>query len=313
MLLFVAAMFGAGTMAQAANILVDPGFESAPIFSSWSAQSTESWSMDAGTGHGGLIRTGANSLWTQGLYLNGGAPAYYNMGAYQKIACAPGATFTADAWFSEYTSYPYGGANGANGNSGVLTTGTGGPGVEDCWVEVQFLDSGNNILSDYKSVILSPISATQPGSAGVQTFNVTDPTLPTVTETNGNIYLAWIDCQVTNQYDISTIGPDTDPATESVTNTLSNGIMTAPLGTAFVRYFLGLAQQQYQSGANFWDDCTLIQISGPSPSVISGLTPNGSQFFYTNTSLTFNVTSASSGLSSAHQPQSGIPSNGERG
>jgi hypothetical protein len=293
-LLSVAALFGAGITVQAANILVDPGFEATPIFSYWSAQTLESWSMNAATTTpNGLVRTGANALWMQGLYENGPAPAYYNMGAYQKIACAPGATFTADAWYSAYVSYPYAGIDGANGNSGLLTS--DGSGVEDCWVEVQFLNSANAILADYKSVILSPITATQPGSAGVQTFNVTSATVPTVTETNGNVYLAWIDCQVTNQYDVKTIGPDTDPATESVTNTLSNGIMTAPPGTAFVIYFVGLAQAAYESGANFWDDCTLIQLGGPSPSVISGLTPNGSQFFNTNTSLTFSVTSASTG------------------
>ncbi len=291
----LSAGFLAGSAIQAANILVDPGFETAPIFSSWSAQTTESWSMDAATGHGGLIRTGANALWTQGLYLNGGAPPYYNMGAYQLIAAAPGSTFTADAWFSEYTSYPYNGANGANGNSGLLT---GDPvnGEEVCWVEVQFLDSAQNILTDYKSAILSPTLVTQPGSAGVQTFNVNDPALPTVADATGtNYYLAWIHCQVTNQYDLSTIGPNTDPVAESVTNTLSSGVMTAPPGTAYVKYFLGLAQQQYQSGANFWDDCSLNQLGGPSPSVIGSLTPNGSHFFYTNTSLTFTVTSASTG------------------
>jgi len=306
LLQLVAASCLAGITAHAANILVDPGFESAPIFSSWSAQSTESWSMNAATTTpNGLVRSGANALWTQGLYLNGGAPAYYNMGAYQTIACAPGATFTADAWFSEYVSYPYNGADGANGNSGLLSTYSGG--VEDCWVEVKFLDASQNVLADYKSAILSPIDATQPGSAGVQTLNVTDPSIPTVTDTNGNTYLAWIDCQVTNQYDVSTIGPDTDPATESVTNTLKSGIITAPPGTAFVQYFLGLAQQQYQSGANFWDDCTLIQLGGPSPSVIGAITPNGSQFFNTNTSFTFTVTSASSGGSPLPtNPQSGI-------
>lgn len=299
----VAALFGAGMMAHAANILVDPGFDSSPIFSAWSAQSTESWSMDAGTGHGGLIRTGANSLWTQGLYLNGGAPAYYNMGAYQLIAAAPGSTFTADAWFSEYTyaQFAEGGDNGTFPTlgyaSGLLSSYQDGAvlGVEDCWVEVQFLDASQNILADYKSAILSPLSLTQPGSAGVQTINVTDPSLPTVTDGSGNIHLAWIDCMVTNQYDISTLGPNTDPATESVTNTLSNGIMTAPPGTAYVKYFLGLAQEQYQAGANFWDDCTLNQLGGPSPSVIGSLTPNGSKFFYTNSSLTFTITSASSG------------------
>jgi hypothetical protein len=296
LLLFVAALFSAEMMANAANILVNPGFESAPIFSTWSAQSTESWSMDAATSHGSLIRTGANALWTQGLYLNGGAPAYYNMVAYQLIAAAPGSTYTADAWFSEYTYHfgPIGGDNSTT-HSGQLS---GDPinGEEVCWVEVQFLDSAQTILADYKSAILSPTLATLPGSAGVKTINVNDPSLPTLTDATGtNIYLAWIHCPVTNQFDISTIGPNTDPVAESVTNTLSSGIMTAPPGTAYVKYFLGLAQQQYQSGANFWDDCTLNQLGGPSPSVISSLTPNGSHFFYTNTSLTFAVTSASSG------------------
>jgi len=294
LLLLAAGLFGAGTMAQATNILVDPGFETTPIFSSWTAQTTESWSMNTATSTpNGLVRTGSNALWMQGLYGNGGALAYYNMGAYQTLACAPGATFTADAWFSAYVSYPYAGLDGANGNSGLLTS--DGSGVEDCWVEVQFLNSANTILADYKSVILSPITATQPGSAGVQTFNVTAPSVPTVTDTNGNVYLAWIDCQVTNQYDLSTIGPDTDPATESVTNTLKNGIITAPAGTAFVKYFVGLAQAANESGADFWDDCTLIQLGGPSPSVISGLTPDGTHFFNTNTSLTFSITSASTG------------------
>jgi hypothetical protein len=82
--------------------------------------------MSAATGAASLIHTGANALWTQGLYLQGGAMKYYNMGAYQTIACAPGATFSADAWFSEYVSYPYNGIDGANGNSGLLSTYSGG-------------------------------------------------------------------------------------------------------------------------------------------------------------------------------------------
>jgi len=279
--------------AQAANILVNPGFESTPIFSTWAAQTTEGWSMNSATSQGSLIRTGANALWTQGLYGNGGAGRYFNMYAFQKIAAPAGATYTADAWFSAYTYYPagQGGDNGAG--SGLLTSDADG--VEDCWVEVQFLDSGNNILADYKSVILSPINATLPGSAGVKTLNVTDPSLPTVTDGNGNIHLAWLHCPVTNQFDVSTIGPNTDPATESVTNTLSTGVMTAPPGTAYVQYMLCLAQALYESGANYWDDCTLIQQSGPSASVVSGITPDGTQFFNTNKSVSFNVTSASQG------------------
>lgn len=280
---------------RAANILSNPGFETSPALTGWSIHTTETWSINGGNTAGKLYRTGANSLWTQGLYLNGGAPRYYNMYAYQKVAAAPGSTYTAEAWFSEYSSYyqHQGGDNGAG--SGLL--GSDGSGVEDCWVEVQFLDAANNILADYKSAIISPIDATLPGSAGVQTINVnTWPTLTNViTGVATNIYLDWIHCAVTNQFDISTIGPNTDPATESVTNTLGNGIMVAPPGTAFVQYMLCLAQAQYESGANYWDDCTLNQLGGPSASVISGLTPDGSKFFNTNTTLSFTVTSASTG------------------
>lgn len=301
----------ASLVAQAGNILVNPGFETTPIFSAWTAQTTEGWSMNGATAQGSLIRTGANALWMQGVYGNGGAPPYFNMGAVQTFATGAGSTFTADAWFSAYTyaKFAEGGDNGTFPSlgwaSGLLTSDSAG--VEDCWVEVQFLNSANQVLADYKSVILSPIDATLPGSAGVKALNVTDPSLPTVTNASGNIYLAWIHCQVTNQFDVSTIGPNTDPATESCTNTLSDGIMTAPPGTALVKYFVGLAQAQYESGALYWDDCTLNQLSGPSPSLINNLTPNGLTFFYTNTSLTFTVNSASTGGAPLPtNPQSGV-------
>lgn len=297
--LLVAALFGAGITTHATNILLNPGFDTTPIFTTWTAQTTEGWSMNgAAGGAGGLIRTGNNALWMQGLYRNGGAPVYYNMGAVQKFGCAAGSTFSADAWFSQYTAGPSG-IGGSSGASTLFTT--DGSGVEDGWVEVQFLDSGNNILADYKSAIFSPISATLPGSAGVQTINVS--TLPTTTSTiagqgggtNLYTYLTWLDCPVTNQFDVSTIGPNTDPATESVTNTVPNGVLTAPPGCAYVRYFVGIAQAQYEGGASYWDDCTLNQLTGPFPPAINGLTPNEQTFFYTNTSLTFTVNSASAG------------------
>ena len=72
--------------------------------------------------------------------------------------------------------------------------------------------------------------------------------------------------------------------------------MTAPANTAWVKYFVGIAQAQYEAGASYWDDCSLNQLSGPSPSVINNLAPDGTvTFFYTNTSLTFTVNSASTG------------------
>ena len=307
MLALFAGMALSGSQALATNILLSPGFETTPIFNFWTAQTTEGWSMNNASGAAKLIHTGAEGLWMQGLYGNGGAQAYYNMGAVQTFACSPGSTYSADAWFSAYTVCPIhqGGDNGAG--SGLFTS--DGSGVEDGWVEVQFLDASHNILADYKSAILSPIDATVPGSAGVKTINVNN--LPTtsgpVTGEGDCTWLNWLDCQVTNQFDVSTIGPNADPATESVTNTVPSGILTAPAGAAYVKYFVGIAQAQYESGAIYWDDCTLNQLSGPSPSVINNLTPNGLTFFYTNASLTFTANSASTGGAPLPtNPQSGV-------
>jgi hypothetical protein len=302
LLLGVAALFGAGVTAQATNILANPGFETTPIFGQWTAQTTEGWSMNVsgagGGAAGGLFRTGANALWMQGLYLNGNPGIYYNMGAVQTFACSAGSTYSADAWFSQFTAGPAG-IGGSVGASTLFTSDASG--VEDGWVEVQFLDSNNNILADYKSAILSPITATQPGSVGVQTINVNNlPTTTSVIPNQGGgttlyTYLTWLDCPVIYQYDVSTIGGNIDPATESVTNVISGGVLTAPAGAAYVKYFVGIAQAQYEAGASYWDDCTLNQLSGPSPSLINTLAPNGLTFFYTNTSLTFTVNSASTG------------------
>ena len=308
-LALLAAMTFSGSQVLATNILLSPGFETTPIFNFWTAQTTEGWSMNnASGGAGGLIRTGANALWMQGLYLNGGPPPYYNMGAVQTFACSAGSTFSADAWFSQYVSGPAG-IGGSSGASTLFTSDADG--VEDGWVEVQFLDASLNILADYKSAILSPIDATLPGSAGVQTINVNNlPTTTAVVPGQGATpftYLTWLDCPVTNQFDVSTIGPNVDPAAESCTNTVSNGILTAPAGTAFVKYFVGIAQAKYEAGASYWDDCALNQLSGPSPSVINGLSPNGLTFFYTNQSLTFTVNSASTGGAPLPtNPQSGV-------
>jgi len=285
----------ASLAAQAGNLLSNPGFETTPIFNAWTAQTTEGWSMNGATAAASLIRSGGNALWMQGVYGNGGAPPYYNMGAVQTFACSAGATFTADAWFSQYTVCPIhqGGDNGAG--SGLFTS--DGSGVQDGWVEVQFLDANNHILADYKSAILSPISTTLPGSAGVQTINVNN--LPTTSGTVPGVgactWLNWVHCQVTNQFDVTTIGPNTDPATETCTGTVPNGILTAPAGTASVKYFVGIAQALYESGASYWDDCTLNQLGGPSASAINNLSPNGLSFFNTNTSLTFTITSQSQG------------------
>ena len=285
---------------KAANVLVNPGFETSPIFAagSWSQHASETWSMASATAADPtsvkLVHTGANGLWMQGLYGNGQGGPQTSFAA-QDFACTPGNTYTADAWYSAYaycTSH-IGGDDGSDppGGSGLFHA--DGSGNEDGWVEVLFFDSGNVLLADYKSQIIDPAFV---GTASGSNYL---GTLPTVTNALGNIYLAWIHCPVTNQYDPTTVTPNSDPDndTAGLTNTLAPGqYITAPPGAVKVEFRINLYQAAYEGGAPFWDDATLIQVGGASPSIIGNLSPDGTKFFNgANTNFTFTVTSAAAG------------------
>jgi hypothetical protein len=270
--------------AQAGNVLVNPGFEATPLFASgsWSQHATVTWSMNAGTAWAPrtLTHAGGNSFWMQGVY-NGGNNTTY---AAQDFACFPGNTYTADCWYSAYVTNN--GSIGGSGASGSGLFGNDGAGNEDGWIEVQFLDSGNNLLADYKSTIITPSFCANAAA-----------TLTLVTNAYGP-YLPWEDFPVTNQYDVSTLTPGADPASNgTVTNTLAAGqLITAPPGAVKLEFRISMFQAQYESGAPFYDDATLNQVGGPSASVIGNVSPDGTKFFNgTNTSFTFNITSAAVG------------------
>jgi len=273
---------------KAANILNNPGFEASPVFASgsWSQHATVTWSMGSGKGQtpNALVHTGNNSFWMQGVY-TGGANGTF---AAQDATCIPGNTYTADAWYSAYVSQP--GSIGGSGTAGSGLFGSDGAGNEDGWVEVMFFNSANNLLADYKSTIIDPVFEAN----AVNTLTLV---------TNGNfISLPWQDFPVTNQYDPTTVTPNTDPSTNSattqvITNTVGSGqFITAPAGAVKVEFRISLFQAQFEPGAPFWDDATLTQVGGPSPSVIGNLNPDGTKFFNgTNSAFTFNVTSAAAG------------------
>ncbi|HTV63466.1 MAG TPA: hypothetical protein VMH30_12945 [Verrucomicrobiae bacterium] len=299
---FLCASVMAANIASAGNVLQNPSFESTPVFAtgSWTAHSPQSWSQAQSTV---LVYPGdTDSLWMQGLYgpPNGGTP-YYNMFVYQTVACAPGSTFTASAYFSQYV-YQAGGdsLDGDDGDSGLFTSDASGN--EEGWVEVMFLGANDTPLADYKSTIITPAYESLLVTNGDEVTN----------ESNGNIYLAWLNCEVTNQYDVSTIGGYTasiDPTTETVTNTLGSGqYMVAPPGTEYVQYRVGIAQAYQESGASYWDNCSLDLVGGPGPSAIGNLSPDGSHFFnIASTNFTFTVTSAASGGATLPtNPTSGI-------
>jgi hypothetical protein len=212
---------------------------------------------------------------------------------YQKVASAPGYTYTADAWFTQFVfGSTDGGDNGSCGlfgdnmalySTNVLNTGY----YEDGWVEVQFLSSSNTILADYKSFIINPAYVHNLAATGA------------VTGSGGVTNLNWINVRVTNQYNPTTIvfNGDPDPANTTgatlspgPTNSIPSGVMTAPPGTVFVQFMLNLCQTSYSSGAPHWDNCSLNQLSGFQPATINNLTPNGGKLFnIANTNFTFNV------------------------
>ena len=297
---------------QAGNILVNPKFATQPIFApgSWTQHATVTWSMNSATAADGssvkLIYPGdVNGLWMQGVY-NGAPQVTY---AAQDFSTTPGSTYTADAFYSAYV-YFNGGLGGLAGNSGLFQADAppAPAGQEqDGWVEVLFYDSGNNVLADYKSTI---ITEAYEGSASGTTYTPGTGNFTLVTNAINNIYLGWTDFPVTNQYDVTTITAGGNPdITGTVTNTLAAGqVMVAPPGAVKVEFRISDYQYQYEGGAPFWGHASLVQLSGASPSIIGNVVPNGSQFFnYTNTAFTFNVTSAATGGAGLpNNPTSGI-------
>ncbi len=132
----------------------------------------------------------------QGLYGNGGAPITGTfLMSIRRLASAPGYTYSADAWFSQFVQQPYSTREGGGDtNAGDLYIGTpsglwscslfgnndypayspnsgGANYYEDGWVEVQFLSSSNTILADYKSGIINPALVHNLASSGAVTTN----------------------------------------------------------------------------------------------------------------------------------------------
>jgi hypothetical protein len=137
----------------------------------------------------------------------------------------------------------------------------------DCmtWVEVAFLGASSNLLALYKSDNFT-------AAAGTDT---------------------WLEYPVTNVCDISAPLPpgDLNYPTYAVTGTVSQ--ITAPLGTATVRYRYAFSQAEAQGGAAHFDDAVLDQISGPIPPVISNLFPVNMIFINPADGITFTATSPS--------------------
>jgi len=114
------------------------------------------------------------------------------------------------------------------------------------WIDVSFFNSTNGLIAEYESLTVTNLTCGGP-----------NPIFPLDT---------WVQLLVTNQVQNGV-----------VVGTVPTGVLTAPAGTASVRYrvFFNQPAGTYSGGSMYVDDCVLDLISGPIPPVITGVAPNG--------------------------------------
>lgn len=241
--------------AEAANILVNPSFETPPhghvyptnppVAFGWTrfapptAQAFGNyWVDNAVAAHTGTY------YWKEwGACYNGTNNV---AGLYQTISSSPGSTYQASGW---------------------LYINSGDQLGADCytWLQVEFLDSSSNLLALYKSANFN-------ANAGLDT---------------------WINYSVTNACDITAPVSVGDPffTTYSITGAVSQ--LVAPASTALVRFRYCYLQSGSEGGSSLMDDADLEQLTGPIPPVISNLYPQQMIFVPPSSGISFNVSSPS--------------------
>lgn len=230
-------LLGASSSGQAANVLANPGFETGDP-TSWVKYGVFDFNTTNNVYYNGCncgsnvwIYDGRFSGKTYGQF-NG--QANYN-GEYQDVGVLAGSVLSADCWVYTSTQDHIAGANTA-------------------WVEVHFMDAGNNDLALYKSGTITPDPATLALDG-------------------------WFDFAVTNEI---------TPVAQSVST------MVAPAGTAKVRYQIVFYQpvNTYDGGSVYWDDARLNLISGPTAPNILNLYPSGTLLMQATNKLAFTVTAS---------------------
>jgi len=196
----------------AANTLVNPGFEVGGL-ANWTAYGNAIGNVSVVNSNTLPVHSGSNVLKLYGQFTG----SANNSGVYQDVASAPGAAYTARTWALTPANDKIGAGNAA-------------------WLEVSFRDVGANILSLYRTVL---ITNTSPASA-------------------------WLDLAVTNQI---------DPATATVIASVTN--LVAPAGTAFVRAQALFQQPLNAAGAVLFDDLTLYYAGDPPVGVAAAALRSG--------------------------------------
>ena len=151
--LLAIAMFSIN-LAQAANILQNPGFEadgnhgSGTAIGGWNAPNGGPWYINSDF----EARSGNNYYKVWGAF--SGSANY--QAVFQDNSSLPTSTYQADAWLKTST-------NNAQGNSDIMWSGDD---ADYAWVEVSFRDASDNILALYKSDIFSDTLGSVPYMAG---------------------------------------------------------------------------------------------------------------------------------------------------
>jgi len=204
--------------ANAGNVLSNPGFEADPA---GQTQTIVNWTWYGGNAYnetGAPAHGGTNYLKVYGQFNS----ATNYSGAYQDNSSAAGAIYSADGWAYSLSS-----------------DGGGIHGEDLIWLQVTFRDALNNVLSLYRSAIVSGTNIASYGGL------------------NNWLHLPITNiCSFINSADI-VVPPG------AVTNTSTN--LVAPAGTASVRYQIIFEQgPDNANGSAYFDDCTLNQTGGTS-------------------------------------------------
>jgi hypothetical protein len=228
-------LLASASSAQAANVLANPGFETGDP-TGWFKYGTFDFNTTNNTYYNG--GAGGSNVWIfDGRYSGksygqfpGDASANYS-GEYQDVGILAGSVLSADCWVYTSTQDHIEGNNNA-------------------WIEVHFMDPGNNDLALYKTQVITPDPATLPLDN-------------------------WYDYFVTNQ--VSPV----------VTNVST---LVAPAGTAKARYQIVFYQAPGNVGGSvFFDDARLNLISGPTPPSILNIYPSGTLLMQGTNKLAFTV------------------------
>jgi hypothetical protein len=168
----------------------------------------------------------------------------------QSFAATPGSTWTAGAW--AYASHED--LSGPN----------------NFYFEVDFYNITGTVLATYESynVINLECSMTNPPASGSWPFPLD----------------TWNYLAVTNEMS------GTNTGSTVIGNTGTNGVFTAPAGTASIKFQATFANIGSAGGSIYFDDTALWQLSGALPPALSAINPNG-VILCTNTTLSCTATS----------------------